>query len=639
MIASLRKVGPDHASKSMSMSMSRVDILSRRGSRNSSRSSSSSAFRSSRSSSSARSSNDYDSNRVHEDERKKKKKENDDHNDEGVFKSRLFGQRENRLQTINGAYVHLPFCVQKCHYCDFATQIIGDRNRERGTKQYDQMEEYCAFVVREITHQGVLRNGTSSSMMSSRSSSASESNALSSIFFGGGTPSVVPARMIEQILKAIEKQFGIASECEISMECDPGTFTRDELRQFVSVGVNRVSLGIQSFDEVTLKSAGRAHGVLENYRAIEDVHAVGSSIKTWSIDLISGLPGSSLESWEKGLFEAIDSGAPHVSAYDLQVEDKTAFGKWYADNDDNDKANFMNKNKGGELKLEEKNRDKRTLEMKQNDAKAKAFENRMDNNNNFNNKNEAEEDSRKRVLELSKATVKKKTLYKMGDRLPLPDESVVAQQYKMASEILTKRGGFHRYEISSFAKGEENECLHNKNYWNAISGSWYAFGLSATSRIDNERVARPRGMKQYYGFVTDFEQNSFGSEEAFSKLRKDATDAEVIDEIADAILERIMLGFRTSKGVDMNELQRSFGSKVCDELLEALKYASRETDVKLYEEIYSSSSQSKKDVSSNSKTITTGYPDSIRLTDPEGFLVSTEIISTVISRMPTLKDA
>ena len=230
--------------------------------------------------------------------------------------------------------------------------------------------------------------------------------------------------------------------------------------------------------------------------------------------------------------------------------------------------------------------------------------------------------------------------YKLGDRLPLPSESVVAEQYKLASEILTSRGGFHRYEISSFAKGVENECKHNKNYWDAINGSWYAFGLSATSRIDNERLARPRGMKQYYGFVQDFEQNSFGSEEAFTQLRKDCTDEEVLDEIADAILERIMLGFRTARGVDVQELERSFGAKVVQELFDALRFVeetsandvgnntfgkkAKEKERKLYETI------PRDDDSNKIKAV--------RLTDPDGFLVSTEIIATVISRMPSLKD-
>jgi len=479
---------------------------------------------------------------------------------------------------IESAYVHLPFCAQKCHYCDFATQIVGPNTQWKrgGGAIEDAMEEYADAVCREIAHQGRLR-GT---YEKTRSRTNADGGALETIFFGGGTPSLMPVKQLEKVMTALERAFGIDwSRAEISMECDPGTFTRETLRGFVGLGVNRVSLGVQSFDERVLKACGRTHGVLEIYESVEHVHALlgsgrsssnskhsGSktnSIETWSMDLISGLPGSTLEIWEKGLHETLECEAPHVSTYDLQVEEKTAFGKWYGDDDKS---------------------------------------------------------------------------HKLGDRLPLPSESVVAEQYKLASEILTTRGGFHRYEISSFAKGVEHECKHNKNYWDAINGSWYAFGLSATSRIDNERLARPRGMKQYYGFVQDFEQNSFGVEEAFSQLRKDCTDEEVLDEIADAILERIMLGFRTARGVDVKELERSFGKKVVEELFDALRFvevsaeqASEENTKKRGEakKLYEIIPDDDKDK---------GKIKAVRLTDPDGFLVSTEIISSVISRMPSLKN-
>ena len=486
---------------------------------------------------------------------------------------------------VKSAYVHLPFCAQKCHYCDFATQIVGPNTtqwkknkRGGGAIVEDAMEEYADAVCREIAHQGRLR-GT---YEKTRSRTNADGGALETIFFGGGTPSLMPVKQLEKVMTALERAFGIDwSRAEISMECDPGTFTRETLRGFVGLGVNRVSLGVQSFDERVLKACGRTHGVLEIYESVEHVHALlgsgrsssnskhsGSktnSIETWSMDLISGLPGSTLKIWEKGLHETLECEAPHVSTYDLQVEEKTAFGKWYGDDDKS---------------------------------------------------------------------------HKLGDRLPLPSESVVAEQYKLASEILTTRGGFHRYEISSFAKGVEHECKHNKNYWDAINGSWYAFGLSATSRIDNERLARPRGMKQYYGFVQDFEQNSFGVEEAFSQLRKDCTDEEVLDEIADAILERIMLGFRTARGVDVKELERSFGKKVVEELFDALRVVEVSAEQASEENTKKKRGEAKKlyesipDADDKDK----GKIKAVRLTDPDGFLVSTEIISSVISRMPSLKN-
>jgi len=585
----------------------------------------------------------------------RKRNEGDDEEKEESkrFQSKLYAPKATTLTPIRSAYVHLPFCKQKCHYCDFATQIVGG-NHQKSEKILDAMDAYTDFVCREITHQGRLR-GTYD-----RTASRAKANGekLETIFFGGGTPSLMSAKQMERLLASLENAFGIDwSQAEISMECDPGTFTRETLRSFVGLGVNRISLGAQSFDERVLQACGRTHGVLEIYESIEHVHALlgngrrssssGSSssssssnskfssggggksnaIETWSIDLISGLPGSTLETWEKGLYEAIECEAPHVSAYDLQVEEKTAFGKWYGNDDDDDDGDDE---ADDALLLTDafKNRDKRTEEMKRADAKAKTFEERMEEIR----RETDDEYSLKQRKKLEKEKQNKKVAYKLGDRLPLPSETVVAEQYKLASEILTARGGFHRYEISSFAKGAEHECKHNKNYWDAINGSWYAFGLSATSRIDNERLARPRGMKQYYGFVQDFEQNSFGSEEAYSQLRKDCTDEEVLDEIADAILERIMLGFRTARGVDVQELERSFGAKVVQELFDALRFVQETTN----DESNDDDERKLYEITRDEKT---NKIKAVRLTDPYGFLISTEIISTVISRMPSLKDA
>merc|ERR1711959_174753 len=145
-------------------------------------------------------------------------------------------------------------------------------------------------------------------------------------------------------------------------------------------------------------------------------------------------------------------------------------------------------------------------------------------------------------------------------------------------------------------------------------------------------------MKQYYGFVQDFEQNSFGVEEAFSQLRKDCTDEEVLDEIADAILERIMLGFRTARGVDVKEPERSFGKKVVEGLFDALRFVEVSTE-QASEENTKKRGEAKKlyeIIPDDDKD--RGKIKAVRLTDPDGFLVSTEIISSVISRMPSLKN-
>ena len=186
---------------------------------------------------------------------------------------------------------------------------------------------------------------------------------LRTVFFGGGTPSLVPPDLLRRVLSALDARFGIHPDAEISAEMDPGTFDRAKLDAFVAAGVTRVSLGAQSFDPEVLKLAGRAHTVAETRRAIEWLGDVRSRVRTdaagerkqpgdgtnatssengalgtrpaddrfrWSLDLISGLPGLTRDAWLASLREAIRHEPDHVSVYDLQVEEGTPFARWYS---------------------------------------------------------------------------------------------------------------------------------------------------------------------------------------------------------------------------------------------------------------------------------------------------------------------
>ena len=113
----------------------------------------------------------------------------------------------------------------------------------------------------------------------------------------------------------------------MSMEADPGTFDRGKLSQFLSLGVNRISLGVQAFDDVTLQLCGRSHTLEDVWQAIRDIQS--SDVPSWSLDLISGLPHASLESWQKSLEMAIECRPDHLSVYDLQIEEGTLFGRRY----------------------------------------------------------------------------------------------------------------------------------------------------------------------------------------------------------------------------------------------------------------------------------------------------------------------
>ncbi|WNC30654.1 radical SAM family heme chaperone HemW [Thermosynechococcus sp. PKX82] len=203
------------------------------------------------------------------------------------------------------AYIHLPFCRRRCFYCDFPITVVGDSP----TLAESLIQEYVAALCQEIAH------------------TPAEPPPLQTIFFGGGTPSLVPPQYIGQLLEALDRQIGIAQGAEISMEMDPGTFDLKQLQAYLRVGVNRVSLGVQAFDNELLQVCGRSHDVTDVERAVALIHEVG--VENWSMDLILGLPNQSLQRWQRSLEQAIALNPTHLSIYDLIIEPKTVFSKRY----------------------------------------------------------------------------------------------------------------------------------------------------------------------------------------------------------------------------------------------------------------------------------------------------------------------
>mmetsp|Transcript_25020 Transcript_25020/g.44577 ORF Transcript_25020/g.44577 Transcript_25020/m.44577 type:complete len:190 (-) Transcript_25020:809-1378(-) len=141
------------------------------------------------------------------------------------------------------------------------------------------------------------------------------------------TPSLVPASMLARIMETMDRRFGIATGAEISMEIDPGTFTAASLREYRALGVTRFSVGIQSFQQELLEGIGRSHGIEDVRTALRDIEDV--SPPSWSLDLMSGLPHLTMPKWEASLAETIAARPPHVSVYDLQVEEGTPFARMY----------------------------------------------------------------------------------------------------------------------------------------------------------------------------------------------------------------------------------------------------------------------------------------------------------------------
>lgn len=156
---------------------------------------------------------------------------------------------------------------------------------------------------------------------------ASGPHPLKTIFFGGGTPSLLSALQLEQILQCLEQQFGLEPDIEISIEMDPGTFSWPLMRQFKTLGITRVSLGVQAFTEELLQVCGRSHTVTDIDDAIAILHQAG--ITNFGLDLISGLPNQTLDQWQANLEAALALEPTHLSTYDLVIEPTTVFGKKY----------------------------------------------------------------------------------------------------------------------------------------------------------------------------------------------------------------------------------------------------------------------------------------------------------------------
>ncbi|BAU12193.1 oxygen-independent coproporphyrinogen III oxidase [Leptolyngbya sp. NIES-3755] len=204
----------------------------------------------------------------------------------------------------SSAYVHIPFCRRRCFYCDFPISVVGDqRNGSNSGTIAQYVEKLCEEIERSDNFGEPLRT----------------------VFFGGGTPSLLSVSQFQQILETLDRQFGILPNAEISMEIDPGTFDLAQIKGFKSAGANRISLGVQAFQSEILKACGRTHVVEDIYSSIDLIHQAG--IENYSLDLISGLPHQTIEIWQESLEKAIALSPTHLSIYDLTIEPQTPFGK------------------------------------------------------------------------------------------------------------------------------------------------------------------------------------------------------------------------------------------------------------------------------------------------------------------------
>lgn len=198
-----------------------------------------------------------------------------------------------------GLYIHIPFCKQACYYCDFFFS----------TNQKQRLE-----IVRAITSEIALQKDYL------------EGEVLETIYFGGGTPSILLPSELNEILEAVHGNFAVADRAEVTLEANPDDLTKEKLQALHDAGINRLSVGIQSFDDQVLKSLNRAHDNLMARGCIDDARKAG--FENISIDLIYAIPKRADEDWQKDIKRALEINPPHISSYSLTIEEKTVFGKW-----------------------------------------------------------------------------------------------------------------------------------------------------------------------------------------------------------------------------------------------------------------------------------------------------------------------
>lgn len=198
-----------------------------------------------------------------------------------------------------GLYIHIPFCIKKCNYCDFSSYA--------GLERY--WEDYCNAVANEL----VIK------------SDSFRSATVGTIFTGGGTPSLIPCQYIERILDTVYQYYHVDRNCENTIESNPGTLTSNKLKAYGKIGINRLSIGLQACQDKILKKLGRIHSFDDFKTALSLAQKHG--FENINADIIFGIPGQTFEDWQDTVRQVSSFGLTHISCYSLSIEEGTVFGK------------------------------------------------------------------------------------------------------------------------------------------------------------------------------------------------------------------------------------------------------------------------------------------------------------------------
>ncbi len=339
-----------------------------------------------------------------------------------------------------GIYLHIPFCATRCIYCDFYSQTNTELKRQ-----------FVNALCREIE----------------LFSSLEAVDPIQTVYWGGGTPSLLSLQELEEIVSCLHKHFAIDEKAEWTLEANPDDVSLVYGQGLADLGFNRVSLGVQSFSDRELSFLGRRHSVQQVYQAIDTLRQ--NRIDNISIDLIYALPHQSEQQWRENVASALSLCVPHISAYHLICEDGTALAH----------------------------------------------------------------------------------SVKVG-KFHLPEEEVGLQAYAYLVEELQQHG-YEQYEVSNFAL-DGAYSRHNSSYWEHVP--YYGLGPSAHSYIPHKRYANVADLTTYLEFLS---------------LGKLPVDFEEILSAKELYNERIMLGLRTTKGVDAELLRSTLGKKFYTSLVDAAK--------------------------------------------------------------------
>src|SRR5450756_1666404 len=215
---------------------------------------------------------------------------------------RSFSIEVNRMI---GLYLHIPFCQSKCQYCDFYSIPTCKEQRDL---YLCALAEEATWYANDKRLQNVV---------------------FDTLFIGGGTPSILEEAELDRLFDLIEQNFSFRQDAEKTMEANPGSLTPEKIRLLQRRGINRISLGVQAFQPRLLRAMGRCHTSEEAEQTILDLK--NSGLQNWSMDLIYGLPGQTLADWRETLNKALQFQPPHLSMYNLIVEEATPFGRLYAE--------------------------------------------------------------------------------------------------------------------------------------------------------------------------------------------------------------------------------------------------------------------------------------------------------------------